>query len=98
MKTTPPLSLCALALIVILMGSTITPSFPGKKTLGSFDDQTDIGKDTKQGSAVYDAAGDAYTITGSGTNMWMGQDEFHFVWKRMKGDFLVTTRARFIGK
>jgi TolB protein len=26
------------------------------------------------------------------------EDEFHFVWKRMKGDFILTARAGFIGR
>ena len=29
--------------------------------------------------------------------MWGGHDDFHFVWKRMTGNFLLTTRARFVG-
>jgi|GEM_PF-6351223 len=27
--------------------------------------------------------------------MWFDHDEFHFVWKRMRGDFTLTTRAQF---
>src|SRR4051812_14640579 len=98
MKTTPARCLSAAALAFIVMASTITPSFPRQKSIGMFDDQTDVGPATKPGSALYDAARDEYTVTGSGTNMWLGQDEFHFVWKRIKGDFLLTTRARFVGK
>ena len=30
--------------------------------------------------------------------MWFGQDEFHFVWKRIQGDFIVWTRAHFQGE
>jgi len=30
--------------------------------------------------------------------MWFGADEFHFVWKKMKGDFILRTRTEFIGK
>jgi dipeptidyl aminopeptidase/acylaminoacyl peptidase len=30
--------------------------------------------------------------------MWFNQDEFHLVWKRMKGDFILSTRAQFVGK
>ena len=29
--------------------------------------------------------------------MWDAHDDFHFVWKRMTGNFLLSTRARFIG-
>jgi len=30
--------------------------------------------------------------------MWLGTDEFHLVWKRLKGNFILSTRAQFIGK
>ncbi|MGH9765744.1 MAG: TolB family protein, partial [Blastocatellia bacterium] len=40
----------------------------------------------------------SYTIQGSGSNMWADRDEFHFVWKRMSGNFILTAKAEFIGK
>jgi Tol biopolymer transport system component len=30
--------------------------------------------------------------------MWNDRDDFHFVWKRMTGNFILSTRARFLGK
>src|SRR5260370_28720437 len=30
--------------------------------------------------------------------MWGDHDEFHFVWRRMRGNFILTARATFIGK
>lgn len=98
MKTTPPRCLNATALVLILMASTVTQSLPQRKFVGAFEDQTDVGKVLKAGAAHYDAAKDEYTISGSGTNMWFGTDEFHFVWKRMKGDFILTARVQFIGR
>ena len=65
---------------------------------GVFDGQADVGQVKNPGSATYDAGRQEYTITGSGTNMWLGTDEFHLVWKRMKGNFILSTRAQFIGK
>ena len=97
MKTVQAPALRALALITILMISTTTQSLPQRKPLGTFDDQTSVGKVSNPGTARYDAAKDEYTVTGSSTNMWFGEDEFHFVWKRMKGDFILTVRAQFIG-
>ena len=66
-------------------------------TLGVFDSQADVGAVKNPGSASYDAARQEYTITGSGTNMWLGSDEFHLVWKRLKGNFILSARAQFIG-
>jgi len=69
-----------------------------EKSLGSFAGQTDVGNPSKLGSAIYGIEKQEYTIAGSGTNMWLGRDEFHFVWQRLKGNFILTTTAEFIGK
>jgi TolB protein len=77
----------------------LTPvSHSQKNSLGVFDDHSDVGPVKTKGEIVYDSDRQEYTITGSGTNMWMGSDEFHVVWKKMKGNFLLTTRAQFVGK
>jgi TolB protein len=73
-------------------------SFTQPESLGIFERQNDIGKVNRPGSATYDPEKQEYTIQGSGANMWFDHDEFHFVWKRMKGDFILTTRAQFIGE
>lgn len=68
------------------------------QTAGIFDGQTDVGKVKHAGATRYDPKTQQYTISGAGTNMWFGSDEFHFAWKKMKGDFILRTNARFIGK
>ena len=30
--------------------------------------------------------------------MWFGRDQFYFVWKHLKGDFILRARAEFVGK
>jgi TolB protein len=88
------------SLVMILAAiNLIIPSisFSQPDSLGIFEFQQDIGKVNNPGSATYDAEKQEYTISGSGTNMWADHDEFHFAWKRMKGDFILTTRAQFIG-
>ncbi|MGH7237824.1 MAG: biopolymer transporter TolR, partial [Candidatus Saccharimonadales bacterium] len=50
------------------------------------------------GTGAYDSKLQVYRISGSGTNIWGTHDEFHFVWKKMKGDFILRTDAEFIGK
>ena len=67
----------------------------GQGSIGIFDGQTSIGRVT--GSASYDPQRHTYAIIGSGRNMWNDRDDFHFVLKRMTGNFDLTTRARFIG-
>ena len=67
------------------------------QTLGIFESETDVGLVKLPGSATYDAEHQTYTIAGAGANIWGAHDEFHFVWKRMRGNFIVSTTAAFIG-
>jgi len=66
-------------------------------SIGAFDAQTDVGR-ARPGSASYDPERQAYVIAGAGQNMWGDHDDFHFVWKRLTGNFILSTRAHFIGK
>src|SRR6184192_3825935 len=69
-----------------------------QRAIGIFETEIDVGRVARPGSASYDAQRQAYLIAGSGQNMWNDRDDFHFVWKRMSGNFILSTRARFIGK
>ena len=66
--------------------------------IGIFDGQDDIGMVKHPGTGNYDSKSQQYVLSGSGTNIWATHDEFHFIWKRMKGDFILRTNAAFIGK
>ena len=65
--------------------------------LGIFDGHGDIGTNVKPGSATYIPETQQYVISGAGYNVWADHDEFQFVWKKMTGDFIVQTRAEFLG-
>ncbi len=86
----------------IVMTALITagavPAFAQDISLGDFAGQTDIGLPKLSGACNYDAANQAYTIAGAGSNMWFTNDQCHFVWKKLKGDFILRTRVEFIGK
>jgi Tol biopolymer transport system component len=58
----------------------------------------DVGDPAKKGSTVYDDETQSYTLSGAGLNMWEDKDEFHFSYNKMKGDFIVSARAAFIGE
>lgn len=66
--------------------------------LGQFEDHGDVGAPKIAGSAAYNAVSQEYSLSASGTNMWAQRDEFHFVWKKMKGDFILQTRVELLGK
>ncbi|GJG85284.1 hypothetical protein tb265_04650 [Gemmatimonadetes bacterium T265] len=66
--------------------------------LGDFEGQTDVGAVHHAGAATYDSARQAYAVSGSGANVWADRDAFHFVWKRMTGNFILTARAGLVGR
>jgi TolB protein len=84
--------------MILLLLSVIASSFCQQEHLGIFENQIDIGRVLLPGSVTYNQEEQSYTIEGSGANMWFDQDEFHFVWKRLKGNFILRTEAHFIGK
>ena len=71
--------------------------FAQQNNLGIFEGNTDVGANVKRGSAVFIPSTNQYVISGAGYNIWGTHDEFQFVWKKMKGDFIVHTRAEFVG-
>ncbi len=62
-----------------------------------FDGHGDIGPVKRPGSVREDPADGDLVIEGAGANMWFAADEGHFLWKRMKGDFIVSVRVAFVG-
>ena len=68
------------------------------RPLGAFTDQTDVGILHHAGGCTYDPDQQIYTITGAGANIWGTHDDFHYVWRRMTGNFIVTAQVNFVGK
>jgi TolB protein len=65
--------------------------------LGVFQNDGDVGTVLHPGSAHFDAAHGTYTVTGSGENMWFGEDDFHYVWTKVSGDVALTADIAFVG-
>lgn len=64
--------------------------------LGIFKDHEDIGDCKYEGSVSYNSEDQSYSIKGSGKNMWATNDEFHYLWTQLKGDFVLQTDIKFI--
>ena len=75
----------------------VTTLVAAQRPVGVFDGQSDVGRVRHAGSASYDPQRQEYVIAGSGQNMWDDRDDFHVVWKRISGNFILSTRARFVG-
>ncbi|WP_339653922.1 biopolymer transporter TolR [uncultured Maribacter sp.] len=76
----------------------ITTTFQAQYRIGIFDGNTAIGNPKVKGSATFDALNQAYTLTGAGTNMWFGTDEFQYLWTTIQGDFILRATVNFNGK
>jgi hypothetical protein len=94
MTTTRFLSLALVPLAALL---PLAGAGAQRRSIGIFEGERDVGLSSRRGSSSYDAARQRYTIAGSGQNMWGDHDDFHFVWKRLTGDFILTARAQLLG-
>jgi len=86
--------ICWLGLILLSMNTNLVL---GAADLGIFSGQADIGSVLKPGAVTFDPAKGEYLIAGGGENIWFTNDAFHFVWKKMSGDFTLTASVRFLG-
>jgi hypothetical protein len=68
-----------------------------QSSVGIFENYADIGAVLKKGNSTFDKATNKYTLAGSGENMWFKRDEFHYAWKKLKGDFIITTQPTLEG-
>src|ERR1700730_19302339 len=84
-----------MAVILIMIATKVNAQ---TNPAGIFDGKTDVGRVKTAGTCNYDDKLQTYTLSGSGTNIWGTHDEFHFVWKKMKADFILRFDASFIGK
>jgi TolB protein len=88
-------SLMAVA-VIALLGCVPARSSAQERPLGLFERAVDVGDPKIAGATTYDASKQEYTLAGAGANMRADRDEFHFLYKRLKGDFVVQARARFL--
>lgn len=63
--------------------------------MGLFTASLDIGDVGAAGSASFDGA--AYTVAGSGYNMWFAEDAFHFLWTKVEGNLSLAADIAFVG-
>ena len=89
------------AVAIFTAGNGARGQQPGETAaapVGVFESHGDVGIVLHPGSVEYDAAKRSYTIVGSGENMWLANDAFQFVWKKMSGDVTLTADIAFLGK
>ncbi|HJZ39634.1 MAG TPA: hypothetical protein VJ203_04655 [Bacteroidales bacterium] len=86
-------------IITLMLASVVlTSAVAGNNPVGVFDDHADVGSPKQAGSVVYDAQNQTYLLKGAGYNIWFERDEFHYAYKKIKGDFILTANFAFVGK
>ncbi len=96
LKTVP---LLPLLLASYLLGPSVANSHSqdSASSLGVFEGNGDVGAVLHPGSVEFDPRTKAYTVTGSGENMWFASDAFQFVWKKASGDVMITADVSLVG-
>jgi TolB protein len=84
-------------LLAALMVCLVTP-VTSQTSVGIFENHGDIGNPKKTGAVAYDPITQQYKLIGGGYNIWFGRDEFQYVYKKIKGDFILTANFQFLGK
>lgn len=62
-----------------------------------FTSHADVGNPLKTGTVSFSAETQEHTIHGVGNDMWAEKDQFTYLYRKIKGDFIATARARFVG-
>ncbi|MGN6532632.1 MAG: TolB family protein [Ginsengibacter sp.] len=86
-----------LRLMIICCALSLYNKVSFSQPIGLFDNHRDIGINVKHGSVTFIPETNQYVISGAGYNIWGDHDEFQFVYKKIKGDFILYSRAEFLG-
>lgn len=88
-----------ITLILMAMATLISAPLQSQQYSGNiFGSTSDIGQCRIHGFTEFIPERQDYVLSGSGDNIWFGSDQFHFAWKKLKGDFILSADLNFIGK
>jgi TolB protein len=87
-----------LTLPLLLFIFIFSPSTHAQKVIGQFKSYVHIGNPGAKGNVNYDSEIQEYTLEGASGNMWADHDDFHFLWKKMSGNFILQAQVEFYGK
>jgi regulation of enolase protein 1 (concanavalin A-like superfamily) len=79
--------ICVLAALVVVCSAAV----------GIFERDADVGDTPKTGAIEFNADTGNYRVTGGGDNIWAKVDAFHFAWRQISGDVVVTADVKFVG-
>ncbi len=85
-------------LIIMFLISFAITSNAQISNKGQFQYSTDVGNPLQKGSSHYNSTEQFYTLRGGGYNIWFERDEFHFLFDKIKGDFILTANFKLEGE
>lgn len=85
-------------LVALLLPFSSFAPFAASAQLALLRSEGDVGPVLHPGSAIFDTAAQTVTLSGSGSNIWFTRDEFHYLYTRIKGDFILQARGQLLGK
>ncbi len=85
-------------LLFLIFCFAVNSAMAQDKSTGTFQSGADIGNPKNPGSARYNPSDQSYSIRGSGYNIWFERDEFHYLYNKIKGDFILTANFKFEGQ
>ena len=88
----------SLLIFLIFLGINMNSAFSQITQEWIFSKSSDIGETKLSGKTNYNTETQQYTIEGAGANIWFDKDGFHFLWKKVRGDFILRTHMCFIGE
>jgi Tol biopolymer transport system component len=84
--------------VIASLSATMSLGFGQSSDLGLFSGHGDVGNVGKAGSVEVDSSAGTYRISGSGESLWLTNDSFHFVWKKLSADDLtLAANIRWLG-
>jgi TolB protein len=84
--------------IILMLSIVFNIASAQNSPVGIFQANSDIGNPKKAGSGTYNKADQSYILKGAGYNIWFERDEFHYLYNKIQGDFILTADFEFIGK
>jgi TolB protein len=95
MRTSSAAAWIAVSLLP-LSAATLPAMTPAERdSVGIFQGQSDVGSVSPPGTAAYDPRIDTYALTSAGANTWYHVDGFHYLWKKVSGDWTLTADVAF---
>jgi hypothetical protein len=79
---------------LLLAAALVCPLIAGTP-IGVFEGQTGVGRLQVPGGSSFGSNGTFYTVTSAGEKIWGTSDDFHFVWKKAKGDVAISAEILF---